>query len=76
MTKPTKESTILEALKQGRKLNRFSAQTLGDHVLPSTIAVLRRKGHAIIDTWIWVDTRFGSKVHVKQYAYIGPGAHA
>ncbi len=76
MTKTTKESAVLAALKAGHRLTRFDAERLlGDHVLPSTISTLRRKGNLIIDEWVWVPTRFGSEVHVKRYSYVGIAAH-
>ena len=37
---PSKIARILEALISGVSLNRFEAERLGDHCLPSTIAVL------------------------------------
>jgi hypothetical protein len=69
--KHNKETTILTTLRSGQSLNRFSAEVLGDHVLPSTIAVLRAKGHLILATWEKVPTRFGKAVRVKRYFYVG-----
>lgn len=66
-----KETTILSALRAGRSLNRFEAEKLGDHVLPSTIACLRAKGHLILATWEKVPTRFGIGVRVRRYSYVG-----
>jgi hypothetical protein len=69
--KGNKELTILSAMRAGQTLNRFDAEQLGDHVLPSTIACLRAKGHLILATWEKVPTRFGRLVRVMRYAYIG-----
>jgi hypothetical protein len=66
----TKESMILTIMREGRSLNRFEAERLGDHCLHSTIATLRGKGHFFHDEWEWVRTRFG-ETHVKRYHYIG-----
>jgi hypothetical protein len=68
---PTKENMILAIMTSGGSLNRFDAERLGDHVLPTTIAVLRRKGHCFHDEWETVPTRFGKTARVKRYSYIG-----
>ena len=70
----TKESTILAIMRAGQSLNRFEAERLGDHCLPSTIATLRSKGYQFTDEWEWVKTSFNKEVHVKRYCYIGGGA--
>ncbi len=68
----SKESKILEVLRNNpRGLNRFEAEHLGDHVLPSTIATLRRKGNVFFDHWEIVPTRFDREVRVKRYIHIG-----
>lgn len=69
--KGNKETTILGVLRNGKSLNRFDAEKLGDHVLSSTIACLRAKGHLILATWEKVPTRFGVPVRVCRYAYVG-----
>jgi hypothetical protein len=69
----TKESSILKVLKDGRSLNRFEAEPLGDHCLHSTIATLRKKGHLVCDQWERVPTRFNREVRVKRYRYVGLG---
>jgi len=61
----TKQSTILEALRDG-SLNRFDAERIGDHCLHSTVSELRSKGYLIRDYWETVPTRFG-KTRVKRY---------
>lgn len=38
---PTKQSRILRLLADGESLNRFEAERIGDHTLPSTISTLR-----------------------------------
>jgi hypothetical protein len=65
-----KEQTILQTMVAGRSLNRFEAETLGDHCLHTTIATLRSKGYLFHDEWEWVSTRFGKEVHVKRYSYL------
>jgi hypothetical protein len=72
----TKESIILATLRAGQSLNRFEAESLGDHCLHSTIATLRNKGYLFHDEWEYVLTRFGKEVHVKRYRYIGIGTGA
>lgn len=68
----SKESKILEVLRNNpRGLNRFEAEHLGDHVLPSTIAALRKKGNQFSDYWEVVPTRFDREVRVKRYIHIG-----
>jgi hypothetical protein len=67
----TKESMILSAMRAGQSLNRFDAERLGDHVLPSTVAILRAKGHLILGSWEKVPTRFGRTVRVRRYSYVG-----
>ena len=67
----TKIGRILEALRSGRSLNRFEAETLGDHALNSTIARLRGEGVLIVDEWEEVPTRFGRPARVKRYRYAG-----
>jgi hypothetical protein len=69
----TKEWSILKVLSNGRSLNRFEAEPLGDHCLHSTIATLRRKGHVIFDDWERIPTRFSKEVRVKRYRYVGLG---
>lgn len=68
----SKESKILEVLRNNpHGLNRFEAEYLGDHVLPSTIAALRRKGNLFFDHWEVVPARFDREVRVKRYIHIG-----
>jgi hypothetical protein len=69
----TKESSILKVLLEGRSLNRFEAEPLGDHCLHSTIATLRSKGYLFYDQWERVPTRFNKEVRVKRYRYVGSG---
>lgn len=53
-------------------LNRFEAERLGDHVLNSTIAALRKRGEDIREEWETVPTRHCSKgVRVKRYWLVG-----
>ncbi len=49
-------------------LNRFEAERLGDHVLNSTIAALRKRGEYIEEEWETVPTRHcADGVRVKRY---------
>lgn len=66
----TKEARML-ALLRNQGMNRFEAEAQGDHVLPSTVCALRRKGHIFLGTWETVPTRFGGTVRVMRYQYIG-----
>ena len=55
-------------------LNRFEAERLGDHVLNSTIAALRKRGEPIEEEWETVPTRYcADGVRVKRY-WIAGGA--
>jgi hypothetical protein len=67
----TKIQRILDLLVSGRTLNRFEAESHGDHCLNSTIAVLRRYGYKIVGTWEYVWTRFDRQVRVLRYSYVG-----
>ena len=69
-TEDTKIGRILAELRGGRGLNRFEAERIGDHCLPSTIAVLRAEGISIVSEWEEVPTRFeGKTARVKRYRY-------
>lgn len=67
----TKKDSILAALRD-RSLNRFEAERMGDHCLPSTVAALREDGYIIHDAWEEVPTRFGRTCRVKRYRLVGP----
>jgi hypothetical protein len=68
----SKEAKILAVLRNNpRGLNRFEAEQLGDHVLPSTIATLRKKRNLFSDYWETVPTRFDLEVRAKRYIHIG-----
>lgn len=66
----TKKDSILAALRE-RSLNRFEAERMGDHCLPSTVAQLREEGYVIHDEWEEVPTRFGKACRVKRYRLVG-----
>ncbi len=66
----TKKDSILTALRHG-SLNRFEAERMGDHCLPTTIAELRSEGHVIDGEWEEVPTRFGKSCRVKRYRLVG-----
>lgn len=65
----TKEPRI-PALLRHLSPSRFKAQIHGESVLPSTVAVLRAKGHIVVAIWEPVPTRYGHEVRVKRYQYI------
>lgn len=65
--KPSKASVIAEALLAG-SLNRFEAEDLGDHVLPSTVSELRKSGITVHGAWEKVGTRFGVEAKVMRYS--------
>jgi len=70
----TKKAAIVEALRHG-SLNRFQAERIGDHCLPSTISELRAEGYLIHAHAEQVMTRFGRNVRVKRYCLLAePGA--
>lgn len=66
----SKEKRILMLLKKG-SLNRFEAEKHGDHCLPSTVSILKKKGYSISSHMEKVPNRFGGKTSVKRY-YIQP----
>ena len=68
----TKIERILEALHEPQGLNRFEAERIGDHVLNSTVAVLRRDGWKILAEPEVVPTKFCPKgVRVNRYRCVG-----
>ena len=62
---PTKTERTLETLME-RTLNRFQAEHLGDHSLPSTVATLGKNGVNVSRRRITVPTRFGA-AHCCEY---------
>lgn len=62
----TKKSAILGTLYK-RSLNRFEAESYGDHCLHSTISDLRNDGYEIASHWELVPNRFGGETRVKRY---------
>lgn len=66
--KHTKLHTILKMFVSGKSLNRFQAEQLGDHCLPSTISTLANShGLAFKRKWESVPNRFGDKTRVIRY---------
>lgn len=61
------------ALKLPGGLNRFEAERIGDHVLNSTVADIRKTyGDRLIQEWETVPTRYCSKgVRVLRYWIVG-----
>jgi hypothetical protein len=65
---PTKQSRILRLLADGESLNRFEAERIGDHTLPSTISTLRHyHGLPIVSAREKVPNRFGTLTPCKRY---------
>ena len=68
---PSKIARILAYLLTGASINRFEAEDLGDHCLPSTIAVLADpKRHALIfqRQREKVPNRWGKPGHATRYS--------
>ena len=63
----TKNDTIMSELVE-RPLNRFEAEKIGDHCLPSTIACLTRlHGLEFPRRLVKVPNRFGGETSVMEY---------
>lgn len=62
----TKLARVLSAFAQGRRLNRFDAEQLGDHVLNTTVSMLEKRGVRISRKLIEIEGRFGS-FHCCEY---------
>lgn len=75
-TRPGKMTRILLELYQGKSLNRFQAERLGDHCLNSTISTFANS-HGITFRRVpeRVPTRFGVKATVTRYS-LAPSSKA
>jgi hypothetical protein len=63
-----KAFSVLKHFARGNRLHRFSAERLGDHVLPTTISDLQKKHGIYFERrTISVPNRFGSKTRVSEY---------
>ena len=63
-----KNNTIMNELVT-RPLNRFQAEEIGDHCLPSTISSLKTlHGLEFPRRWVKVPNRFGGETSVKEYS--------
>ena len=63
-----KNHTIMNELVT-RPLNRFQAEEIGDHCLPSTISSLKTlHGLEFPRRWVKVPKRFGGETSVKEYS--------
>ena len=63
-----KNHTIMNELVT-RPLNRFQAEEIGDHCLPSTISSLKTlHGLEFPRRWVKVPNRFGGETSVKEYS--------
>lgn len=63
-----KLNSMLLRFSKGEKHNRFSAERIGDHALPSTISGLQKKYQInFCREWQKVPNRFGSHTRVKAY---------
>ena len=68
ISKGTKEYTILNYLINGNSLNRFEAENLGDHCLPSTISYFcNTKSLSISRKREKINNSFGGKTSVSRY---------
>lgn len=64
---PTKEEDVLRALTHD-SLNRFEAERIGDHCLPTTVSQLQKKGIVILSEWEKVQSRGArGETNVKRY---------
>lgn len=64
----TKQAVILHYLTFDGSLNRFEAERIGDHCLPSTISKLRNSyGLTVLDEFESVPNLTGSFTEVKRY---------
>lgn len=72
---PTKIARILAHLLTGASINRFEAERLGDHCLPSTVAVLANRHGLIFQRQPEkVPNRFGKPCTVTRYS-LPPSEH-
>ena len=66
--RPGKLETILKHLAEGNSLNRFQAERLGDHTLPTTISDLSKKyGLNFSRERVNVPNNFGGQTSVSVY---------
>lgn len=65
----TKIATILRLLLDGRSINRFEVEHVGDHCLHSTISTLANDyGLTFARVWEQVPNRFGGQTRVIRYS--------
>ncbi len=65
---PGKLESMFRHFGEGRRLQRFQTEHLGDNCLHSTVADLQHKhGIHFAREWIAVPNRFGSETRVKVY---------
>lgn len=68
LDKVGKLASMLYRFAQGEKYHRFSAETVGDHCLPTTISDLQKKYPIYFNRkFVKVPNRFGSKTPVMLY---------
>lgn len=68
MGRPVKWRRILAEFAKGRKLTRFDAERLGDHVLPSTVQKIESKtGLRFEREFVALPGWCGTSVHVCRY---------
>jgi hypothetical protein len=66
--RPGKQLHMLTVFANGKRLQRFSAEIIGDHCLPSTISDLQKLyGITFTRKMISVPNRFGSETSVMLY---------
>ncbi|MEP1446267.1 MAG: hypothetical protein ABJK37_09185 [Paraglaciecola sp.] len=64
----TKLDSMLLRFANGQKLNRFDAERIGDHCLPSTVSDLqKRNALTFCRKLVKVPNRFGSRTSVMMY---------
>lgn len=72
---PSKIARILAHMLSGASVNRFEAERIGDHCLPSTIAVLANHyGLTIVRKQERVPNRWGAPCTVTRYS-LPPSQH-
>ena len=65
--RPRKWKRILSAFAEGRSLNRFDAERIGDHVLHSTVAAIEARGVRIERQEETISGYGGAPTRCKRY---------
>lgn len=65
---PGKLASMLRRFAMGERFHRFSAERVGEHVLPSSISTFQQThGICFSRKWVTVPNRFGSETRVVEY---------